>query len=76
MGQLFMKTFVELWNGFVTSEKVKDQRRERPLHEWPSDLLVWLFWSDEIETLDPSGQIVEMIHAEMNARGEGSRVAV
>lgn len=66
----------DMLNGFAASENRKNMNRERPLHEWPSDLLVWLFWCDEIEQLDKSCRIVEMIHAEMNARGEGERVAV
>lgn len=63
-------------NQFVSTELRKEQRKEHPLHEWPSELLVWLFWSDEIHRLDPSDKVIEMIHAEMNARGEGERVSV
>lgn len=49
---------------------------QRPLRSWPSDLLYWIFWSEELTKMDPADYAVEMIHAEMNARGEGERVAV
>lgn len=66
----------DMLNQFVASENRKNMRKERPLHECPSELLVWLFWSEEIDRHDPSGRISELIHAEMNERGEGERVAV
>lgn len=66
----------EAINQFVLTQQNQEMRKMRPLHEWPSDLLVWLFWSDQLEDFDPSFRIAEMIHHELNARGEGGKVAV
>ena len=67
----------QLWDMLAEAEKAPIELTvQRPLKDWPSDLLVWLFWSDEIQKLDPGCWAIEMIHAEMNARGEGERVAV
>lgn len=48
----------------------------RVLKCFDSEVLAYLFWSDEIGIIDPSDSVIEMIHAEMNARGEGDKVAV
>lgn len=63
----------EQWAGKYAALKEKS---DRPLKHWPSELLCWLFWSAEVDDLDPASYASEMIHAEMNARGEGERVAV
>lgn len=71
-----MKTLADAINEAIATTERKEKRKIRPLHEWPSDLLEWLFWSDEIQNMDPAGTVVMMIHHEMNARGEGVKVAV
>lgn len=68
--------FIELWNGFIADQQCRELRKDRPLHEWPSEILVWLFWSDELTDLDLGCMVLGMIHHEMNARGEGEKVAV
>lgn len=68
--------FAELWAGFIADQKCREMRKDRPLHEWPSEILVWLFWSETMTELDPGCRVLEMIRDEMNARGEGDKVAV
>jgi hypothetical protein len=47
----------------------------RPLQQFSSELLVWLFWNTKYD-LPGVDSLFEQIHAEMNARGEGEKVAV
>lgn len=46
-----------------------------PLSDVSSEILVWIFWNMPDDFIGADELFAE-IHAEMNARGEGAKVAV